>query len=344
MAALTTWLRCRWRCRSTARWSSAVPAPRRAGIRPWEWRGWREQLAGRGRALGPGDLVITGGLTSAHPLEPGHSISASFGDGRWIRRGAQARPIGPLCHWVSENPADSGVFRLPVPVRCATAPRRSVAGILADAPARVIVPGWSPAPSPPPGTAGTARREGSCGRARASGNRGRLSLGSSSSGAGWRASLLGHHIHRPMSRFSAVTSTERTTMVSSSTPNATAKPISARTPPAGCRARRTSPASTRPGRGDHAAGGGQADQRARAGCRAAWPPRAPGSSGRCCSRCRARPGTRTRTAGTTVSAPAKPNTWSKNSALTPERRRERQHHGRDQHAAARRAPAAAARG
>jgi len=29
-------------------------------------------------------LVITGGLTSAHPLEPGHSISASFGGGRWL--------------------------------------------------------------------------------------------------------------------------------------------------------------------------------------------------------------------------------------------------------------------
>ena len=43
-----------------------------------------EQLAGRGQALEPGDMVITGGLTSAHPLEPGHSISASFGDGRWL--------------------------------------------------------------------------------------------------------------------------------------------------------------------------------------------------------------------------------------------------------------------
>ena len=42
-----------------------------------------EQLAGRERALEPGDLIITGGLTSAHPLEPGHRISASFGDGRW---------------------------------------------------------------------------------------------------------------------------------------------------------------------------------------------------------------------------------------------------------------------
>jgi 2-keto-4-pentenoate hydratase len=43
-----------------------------------------EQLAGRGQALEPGDLIITGGLTSAHPLEPGHRISASFGRGRWL--------------------------------------------------------------------------------------------------------------------------------------------------------------------------------------------------------------------------------------------------------------------
>jgi 2-oxo-3-hexenedioate decarboxylase len=43
-----------------------------------------EQLASRGLALEPGDLVITGGLTSAHPLEPGHRISASFGDDRWL--------------------------------------------------------------------------------------------------------------------------------------------------------------------------------------------------------------------------------------------------------------------
>jgi 2-keto-4-pentenoate hydratase len=42
-----------------------------------------EQLAARGRWLEPGDLVITGGLTSAPSLEPGHRISASFGDGRW---------------------------------------------------------------------------------------------------------------------------------------------------------------------------------------------------------------------------------------------------------------------
>jgi 2-oxo-3-hexenedioate decarboxylase len=37
------------------------------------------QLAARGLALEPGDLVITGGLTSAHPLEPGHRTSAAFG-------------------------------------------------------------------------------------------------------------------------------------------------------------------------------------------------------------------------------------------------------------------------
>ena len=46
--------------------------------------GWlAEQLAARGRALEPADLVITGGLTSARPLEPGHRISASFGHGRY---------------------------------------------------------------------------------------------------------------------------------------------------------------------------------------------------------------------------------------------------------------------
>ncbi len=42
-----------------------------------------EQLAARGRWLEAGDLVITGGLTKAPALEPGHRISASFGDGRW---------------------------------------------------------------------------------------------------------------------------------------------------------------------------------------------------------------------------------------------------------------------
>jgi 2-keto-4-pentenoate hydratase len=49
-----------------------------------------EQLAARGQWLEPGDLVITGGLTRAPLLEPGHCIGASFGDGRWtveVRRG-----------------------------------------------------------------------------------------------------------------------------------------------------------------------------------------------------------------------------------------------------------------
>lgn len=41
------------------------------------------QLAERGAELQAGDLVITGGLTSAPPLEAGHRISAEFGDGRW---------------------------------------------------------------------------------------------------------------------------------------------------------------------------------------------------------------------------------------------------------------------
>ena len=50
---------------------------------------------------------------------------------------------------------------------------------------------------------------------------------SARSTSGFRARWLGHHIHRPTSRFSAVTSTERTMMVSSSTPKATAKPSSA---------------------------------------------------------------------------------------------------------------------
>jgi hypothetical protein len=53
-------------------------------------------------------------------------------------------------------------------------------------------------------------------------------LSSAGGGSGLCASLLGHHIHRPRSRFSAVTSTERTTIVSSSMPKATAKPSSVR--------------------------------------------------------------------------------------------------------------------
>ena len=56
-----------------------------------------EQLAARGQALGPGDLIITGGLTSAPPLEPGHRISASFGDGRWL---AEITRPGLLCFMI----------------------------------------------------------------------------------------------------------------------------------------------------------------------------------------------------------------------------------------------------
>ena len=41
------------------------------------------QLAGRERGLQAGDLVITGGLTSAAPLAAGGVIEAAFGDGQW---------------------------------------------------------------------------------------------------------------------------------------------------------------------------------------------------------------------------------------------------------------------
>ena len=72
-----------------------------AGGHPASGVAWlAEQLAERGQALEPGDLVITGGLTSAHPLEPGHRIGASFGDGRWLAEVCRAAPgyafsIGP---------------------------------------------------------------------------------------------------------------------------------------------------------------------------------------------------------------------------------------------------------
>ena len=39
------------------------------------------ELAGMGRRLEPGDLVITGGLTAAFPLEPGGHLSARFSAG-----------------------------------------------------------------------------------------------------------------------------------------------------------------------------------------------------------------------------------------------------------------------
>ncbi|MFD1539797.1 2-keto-4-pentenoate hydratase [Nonomuraea guangzhouensis] len=38
-------------------------------------------LAGRGEALRPGDIVLTGGLTRAIPLEPGDEIAATFDEG-----------------------------------------------------------------------------------------------------------------------------------------------------------------------------------------------------------------------------------------------------------------------
>jgi 2-keto-4-pentenoate hydratase len=40
------------------------------------------QLAQRGDSLHAGDVVLTGGLTRAIPLEPGHRITAAFFDGR----------------------------------------------------------------------------------------------------------------------------------------------------------------------------------------------------------------------------------------------------------------------
>jgi 2-keto-4-pentenoate hydratase len=51
-----------------------------AGGHPAAGLAWlAEQLAARGLALEPGDLVITGGLTSAYPLPSGGRISAAFG-------------------------------------------------------------------------------------------------------------------------------------------------------------------------------------------------------------------------------------------------------------------------
>jgi 2-keto-4-pentenoate hydratase len=64
-----------------------------------------ERLAARGLALEPGDLVITGGLTSAHPLEPGHRISASFGDGRWQVEVRRPRLPVPRSRAQGGNPA-----------------------------------------------------------------------------------------------------------------------------------------------------------------------------------------------------------------------------------------------
>ncbi|MGH3235151.1 MAG: 2-keto-4-pentenoate hydratase [Streptosporangiaceae bacterium] len=56
------------------------------------------ELAARGRTLEAGDLVITGGLTSARPLSAGHRVGALFGDGRWpveVRRPPTTRITSP---------------------------------------------------------------------------------------------------------------------------------------------------------------------------------------------------------------------------------------------------------
>ena len=65
------------------------------------------------------------------------------------------------------------------------------------------------------------------------------------------------------------------------------------------RARANVPASTMPARGDHAAGHREAAQHPVARAVLAASPRARAPSGRCCSRCPAPPGRRTRTAGAT---------------------------------------------
>ena len=71
-------------------------ARRRAVIRRPEWGWLAERLATRRRALEPGNLIITGRLTSARPLEAGHRVGAVFGDGRWsveVRRPADNRGL-----------------------------------------------------------------------------------------------------------------------------------------------------------------------------------------------------------------------------------------------------------
>ena len=80
-----------------------------------------------------------------------------------------------------------------------------------------------------------------------------------------RARLLGHHIHRPRSRLSAVTRTDRTTIVSSRMPNATAKPISVRNVDGIVARTATVPASTKSAEVITPAGGGKPGQRAALG-------------------------------------------------------------------------------
>lgn len=71
-------------------------------------------------------------------------------------------------------------------------------------------------------------------------------LSYSGAGSGLSASPPGHHIHRPRSRLSAVTSTDRTTIVSSRMPKATAKPSSVRNVDGIVARTANVPASTKP--------------------------------------------------------------------------------------------------
>jgi len=73
-------------------------------------------------------------------------------------------------------------------------------------------------------------------------------------------SLLGHHMWRPMSMVRPETSTDRTTSVSSSTPKATANPISVNWVSGSVPSTANVPARTRPGRGNHTAGCGEPDE------------------------------------------------------------------------------------
>jgi 2-keto-4-pentenoate hydratase len=100
-----------------------------------------EQLAGSGRALEPGTLVITGGLTSARPLEAGHRVSASFGDGRWSvevrrsplprrsRRARWAMVAGPV---VRGSQARSGYQRRAASVNAALIAERMAGAAVAS--------------------------------------------------------------------------------------------------------------------------------------------------------------------------------------------------------------------
>jgi 2-keto-4-pentenoate hydratase len=50
-----------------------------------------DQLAARGLALAPGDVVITGGLTAAYPLEPGGVVAATFSHDSFGARTVEVR-------------------------------------------------------------------------------------------------------------------------------------------------------------------------------------------------------------------------------------------------------------